>query len=108
MKKTKAYKDRWAVVQIYNEDDGAQPLVHIVDVFDRKPDAKKALKAAAEELLDLFNDGVPPEERAKFDDVWEKVDNHEEDEFEDLGYDPVEDTVCWRLRIRWFTEPKGR
>lgn len=108
MKKTKAYKDRWAVVQIYNEDDGAQPLAYVIGVFDRKSDAKKALKAAAREMQDLFNDGVPPEERTKFDDVWEKVDNREEDEFEDFGYDPVEDTVCWRLRICWFTEPKGK
>ena len=101
----KDYKDRWAVIQVYNEDDGAQPLVHVVDVFDRKSDAKKALKATAKEMLDMFNDGLPPEEKAKFGDVWEQIDNGEEDEFSDFGLDPVEDTVCWRLRLRWFTEP---
>ena len=100
----KKIKNRWAVLQIYNKGDGAQPLVHIIDVFDMKSDALKAAKNAAKEMLELYNVGLSHCDRLKFKDVWEQVDNREEDEFEDFGYDPIEDTVCWRVRVVWYTE----
>lgn len=100
----KKYRDRWAVLQIYNEDDGAQPLVHVIEVFDTKAKARKRCRESAKDMLADFNEGLPKGEKAKFDEIWEQVDNCEEDEFSDWGYDPSYDTICWRLRVRLFTE----
>ena len=103
MKKDK-YINKYAVVTIYNDGDGAQPLVHVEDVFCCISAAKKFAKEVAQEILKTYNNGMDKENRLRFNDVWEKVDNLEEDEFLDWGYDPIEDTVCWRVRVTWYTE----
>ena len=103
-KKKTSLRNRWAVLQIYNEYDGAQPLVHVIDVFDCKETAVQCARESAQEILDEYNGFGPHKTDYKFDDVWEKVDNGEGDEWQDLGWDPIEDSVCWRLRVRWFTE----
>ena len=103
MKKDKSI-NKYAVVTIYNEDDGAQPLVHVEDVFCCISAAKKFAKEVAQEMLDTYNNGMDEENRLRFKDAWEKVDNKEDDEWSDWGYDPAEDTICWRVRVTWYTE----
>ncbi len=98
------YINKYAVVAIYNEGDGAQPLVHVEDVFCCISAAKKFAKEVAQDMLDTYNSGMDKEDRLKFKDVWEKVDNKEDDEFLDWGYDPIDDTICWRVRVTWYTE----
>ncbi|MBQ2485952.1 MAG: hypothetical protein II518_02695 [Candidatus Methanomethylophilus sp.] len=103
MKKDK-YINKYAVITVYNEGDGAQPLVHVEDVFCCISAAKKFAKEVAQDMLKTYNNGMDEENRLKFKDVWEKVDNREEDEFLDWGFDPIEDTICWRVRVTWYTE----
>ena len=103
MKKDK-YINKYAVVAIYNDGDGAQPLVHVEDVFCCISAAKKFAKEVAKEMLDTYNNGMDEENQLRFKDVWEQVDNREEDEFLDWGFDPIEDTICWRVRVTWYTE----
>ena len=103
MSKSK-YINKYAVVAIYNDDDGAQPLVHVDDVFCCISAAKKFAKEVAQEMLKTYNDAMDKENRLKFKDVWEKVDNREEDEFLDWGYDPIDGILCWRVRVTWYTE----
>ena len=106
MKKDK-YINKYAVVAIYNDGDGAQPLVHVEDVFCCISAAKKFAKEVAQEMLDTYNNGMDEENQLRFNDVWEKVDNKEDDEFLDWGYDPIEDTICWRVRVTWYTEEEA-
>ena len=103
MNKSK-YINKYAVVTIYNEGDGCQQLVHVEDVFCCISAAKKFAKEVAQDMLKTYNSGMDKEDRLKFNDVWEKVDNKEDDEFLDWGYDPIEDTICWRVRVTWYTE----
>lgn len=103
MKKDR-YINKYAVVTIYNDGDGAQPLVHVEDVFCCISAAKKFAREVAQEMLKTYNDAMDKENRLKFKDVWEKVDNHEEDEFLDWGYDPIDGMICWRVRVTWYTE----
>lgn len=98
------YINKYAVVAIYNDGDGAQPLVHVEDVFCCISAAKKFAKEVAQEMLDTYNNGMDEENQLRFKDVWEKVDNKEDDEFLDWGFDPIEDTICWRVRVTWYTE----
>lgn len=103
MKKDR-YINKYAVVTIYNEGDGAQPLVHVEDVFCCISAAKKFAKEVAQEMLKTYNNGMDKENRLRFKDVWEKVDNKEDDEFLDWGYDPIDGMICWRVRVTWYTE----
>jgi hypothetical protein len=103
MKKDR-YINKYAVVTIYNEGDGAQPLVHVEDVFCCISAAKKFAKEVAQDMLKTYNNGMDKENRLRFKDVWEKVDNREEDEFLDWGYDPIDGIICWRVRVTWYTE----
>jgi acyl-ACP thioesterase len=98
------YINKYAVVAIYNEGDGAQPLVHVEDVFCCISAAKKFAKEVAQDMLKTYNNGMDKENRLRFKDVWEKVDNREEDEFLDWGYDPIDGIICWRVRVTWYTE----
>lgn len=103
MKKDR-YINKYAVVVIYNEGDGAQPLVHVEDVFCCISAAKKFAKEVAQDMLKTYNNGMDKENRLRFKDVWEKVDNKEDDEFLDWGYDPIDGIICWRVRVTWYTE----
>ena len=103
MKKDR-YINKYAVVTVYNDGDGAQPLVHLEDVFCCISAAKKFAREVAQEMLKTYNDAMDKENRLKFKDVWEQVDNREEDEFLDWGYDPIDGIVCWRVRVVWYTE----
>ena len=103
MKKDK-YINKYAVITVYNEGDGAQPLVHVEDVFCCISAAKKFAKEVAQDMLKTYNNGMDEENRLKFKDVWEKVDNKEDDEFLDWGYDPIDGMICWRVRVTWYTE----
>lgn len=103
MKKDR-YINKYAVISVYNEGDGAQPLVHVEDVFCCISAAKKFAKEVAQDMLDTYNSGMDKEDRLKFKDVWEKVDNKEDDEFLDWGYDPIDGIICWRVRVTWYTE----
>lgn len=98
------YINKYAVVTVYNDGDGAQPLVHVEDVFGCISAAKKFAREVAQEMLKTYNDAMDKENRLKFKDVWEKVDNREEDEFLDWGYDPIDGILCWRVRVTWYTE----
>lgn len=105
MKKDR-YINKYAVITVYNEGDGAQPLVHVEDTFCCISAAKKFAKEVAQDMLDTFNGPKDDPERSnyKFKDVWEKVDNKEDDEFLDWGYDPIDGMICWRVRVTWYTE----
>lgn len=96
--------NKYAVATVYNEGDGAQPLVHLEDTFGCISAAKKCARDVAEEMLSTYNEGLPKNERLKFKDVWEQVDNREEDEFLDWGYDPIDGVICWRVRVAWYPE----
>ena len=98
------YINKYAVVTVYNDGDGAQPLVHVEDVFCCISAAKKFAREVAQEMLKTYNDAMDKENRLKFKDVWEKVDNKEDDEFLDWGYDPIDGMLCWRVRVTWYTE----
>lgn len=104
MENKSKYINKYAVVTIYNDGDGAQPLVRVDDVFCCISAAKKFAKEVAQEMLKTYNDAMDKENRLKFKDVWEKVDNREEDEFLDWGYDPIDGILCWRVRVAWYTE----
>ena len=103
MKKDR-YINKYAVITVYNEGDGAQPLVHVEDTFCCISAAKKFAKDVAQEMLKTYNNGMDKENRLRFKDVWEKVDNKEDDEFLDCGYDPIDGIICWRVRVTWYTE----
>lgn len=96
--------NKYAVITVYNEGDGAQPLVHVEDVFCCISAAKKLAKEVAQDMLKTYNSGMDKENRLRFKDVWEKVDNKEDDEFLDWGYDPIDGIICWRVRVTWYTE----
>lgn len=96
--------NKYAVITVYNEGNGAQPLVHVEDVFCCISAAKKFAKEVAQEMLKTYNGGMDKENRLRFKDVWEKVDNKEDDEFLDWGYDPIDGMICWRVRVTWYTE----
>ena len=103
MKKDKRI-NKYAVISVYNEGDGTMPLAHVEDVFCCISAAKKFAKEVAQDMLKTYNNGMDKENRLRFKDVWEKVDNHEEDEFLDWGYDPIDGIICWRVRVTWYTE----
>lgn len=103
MKKDK-HINKYAVIAVYNEGDGAMPLIRVEDVFCCISAAKKFAKEVAQNMLDTYNYGMDKENRLKFKDVWEKVDNKEDDEFLDWGYDPIDGIICWRVRVTWYTE----
>ena len=96
--------NKYAVVTVYNEGDGAKPLAHLEDVFERISDAKKCARDVAKDMLATYNNGMDKENQLKFKDAWEQVDNREEDEFLDWGYDPIDGMICWRVRVVWYPE----
>ena len=65
------YINKYAVVTVYNDGDGAQPLVHVEDVFGCISAAKKFAREVAQEMLKTYNDAMDKENRLKFKDVWE-------------------------------------
>ncbi len=116
----KTRRDKYAVVTVYNEDDGAQPLVHVVDVYNTPKAAMKRAESLVNEILAGYNRELKtrrkeaPEELVKtglfdplkFEDCWERVDNGVRGWlFRDWGFDPIDHCFGCRVRVVTWDEP---
>ena len=113
-----AYRNRYAVVTIYNEDDGVQPLAHVVEVYGTPRSAMRRAEELIKETVDNYNDNLtfrrenaPGEIKFVFEPFtvegcWEKVDNRERNWlFRDWGFDPIDHCFNFRVRVVTWEEP---
>lgn len=112
------YRNRYAVVTVYNEDDGVQPLAHVIEVYNTPKAAMKHARGLVKELVDNYNDDLTWRRESAPDGIkfifepftvkgcWEEVDNGERNWlFRDWGFDPIDHCFNVRIRVVTWEEP---
>lgn len=94
---------RFGVVEVYEEGDGFEPLVHMVETFSSADAAKRLAESRAIDAFErIRKDNAETGIRwpSRMDEVWERVDNGERSwDLRDYGWSPIDGVFSFSIRV---------